>query len=86
METAYVMLTGDDGVPKALPSPLFTLPERAACLWLFLAQCQPAVLWRRTDVFPITASFWKAGTPRPRQQTNAPVEGRGWEGDVAFSV
>lgn len=82
MKIAYVMLTGDDGVPKVLALSLFTLPERAACLWLFLAQQQPAVLWRRrrTDVFPVAASSGRLALHGHVSTTNARVDSGGGEG------
>lgn len=56
------------------------MPERAACLWLFLAQWQPAVLWRRTDVFPVAASSGRLALHGHVSTTNAPVDSGGEEG------
>lgn len=85
METAYVMLTGDDGVPKVLSSLcLHCQNGQLVCGYSWL--CQPAVLWRRTDVFPVTASSGRLALHGHVSTTNAPVDSGGgeWRGMWPF--
>lgn len=76
------MLTGDDGGASSL----FTLPEWAACLWLFLAFVAACRFVEEDWCFSRGCFIWKAGSPWPRQhyQCFSWLRGGGREGCGLF--